>query len=155
MIIENGIWHYLKSTLRYIFVIFILSVVTLTLYNIVIKGETPLAVVKGSSMLPTLREGDIVIILRVKTDEIRPGDVVVYRAGDKLIIHRVIEIKRFGNDLYFVTKGDNNPTTDFMYFDNSLGIHYKRIVGKVFSINGYLFKIPYLGYLSLMFKNNI
>ncbi|MEM1628418.1 MAG: signal peptidase I [Desulfurococcaceae archaeon] len=140
--------------LKYLLLIFMISLVAITLYNIVIKGETPLAVVKGNSMLPLLREGDIVIIIKANAEEIKPGDIIVYKAGDKLIIHRVIEIRRMSGDLYFVTKGDNNPMSDFIYFDNLIGIHHSRVVGKVFSINQHVFKIPYLGYLSLMFRNN-
>lgn len=113
-----------------------------------------LAAVDGESMLPTVREGDLVILLKVSDpSEIKVGDVVVYRSvGDRLIIHRVIEVLRVGDEYFYVTKGDNNFFPDIG--DSIYGVSFSRIVGKVFSINGHIFKVPYLGYLSLWFRSS-
>lgn len=108
-----------------------------------------LAVVRGVSMLPTLREGDIVLLAKAEPHEIGVGDVVVFRAGPKLIIHRVVEVRVIGGEYYYVTKGDNNPIEDISYFDQGMGIPYSRVVGRVISLGGHVLKIPYLGYLSI------
>lgn len=108
-----------------------------------------LAVVRGTSMLPTLREGDVVLLVKAGPDEIEVGDVVVFRAGPKLIIHRVVEIRIVGGEHYYVTKGDNNPVEDVSYFDHGIGVSYSRIVGRAASLSGHVLKIPYLGYLSI------
>lgn len=134
----------------------ILLVVLVSLILALRFGVIPvsLAAVEGESMLPTVREGDLVILLKVSDpSEIRVGDVVVYRSiGDRLIIHRVIEVRRVGNEYFYVTKGDNNLYPDIG--DTIHGVSFSRIVGKVFSINSHIVKLPYLGYLSLWFNSN-
>ena|SRR5690349_4329129 len=44
----------------------------------------------GESMLPFFREGDQLIIEPVDWDEIRLGDVIAYRSGEKLPARRVV-----------------------------------------------------------------
>jgi signal peptidase len=108
-------------------------------------------------MFPLLREGDIVFIVRCKPDEIRAGDIIVYksRIENKLIIHRVINIVYSNGEYYYITKGDNNAIIDIGEFDRNLGVNQKRVVGKVLSIGNYVFKIPYIGNLALMLRNNL
>lgn len=43
----------------------------------------------GTSMLPFLREGDLVIVRPMAWDELRRGDIVTYRNGDKFPTRRV------------------------------------------------------------------
>jgi len=140
-----------KVFLAITIVLFMVLVVVLTLG---FSHRAPAAIVKGRSMFPLLREGDIVFILRCNPEEIRIGDVVIYRSkyDDKLIIHRVVDIKYEDRVRYFVTKGDNNPSVDLAEFDSLLGVNQARIVGKVFSINNYVFKVPYIGNLALIFR---
>lgn len=59
-------------------------------------------------MLPFLRAGDEVLVAH-HYDQIRLGDIVVFRAGDKLIAHRVLQID--GHTGHVTTGGDN--TTHF------------------------------------------
>lgn len=140
-----------KVFLAITIVLFMVLVVILALS---LSHEAPAAIVKGRSMFPLLREGDIIFILRCSPEEIRTGDVVIYRSryGGRLIIHRVIDIKYKDGVRYFVTKGDNNPGVDFTEFDSQLGVNQARIVGKVFSINNYVFKVPYIGNLALVIR---
>jgi signal peptidase len=122
----------------------------------VFSREVPAAIVKGRSMLPLLREGDIVFIIRCKPDEIKVGDIIVYKSKieGKLIIHRVINILYSNGEYYYITKGDNNAIMDIGEFDRSLGINQKRVVGKVLSLDNYVFKIPYIGNLALMLRKS-
>jgi len=117
-------------------------------------AEIPVAVVKGSSMLPLLREGDIVIVLKCGPGDIRVGDVIVFRTQTgRLVVHRVVGVK-VGEDgtYYYVTQGDNNAFPDFQHFERGLGVPYWRVVGKVASVNDFVFKVPYLGHLALMIR---
>ncbi|MEM0004003.1 MAG: signal peptidase I [Desulfurococcaceae archaeon] len=128
-----------------------LIVATLVLIYSGLIGEPVVAVVKGNSMLPLLREGDIVIIMNVKPSEINTGDVIVFKTfTGTLVIHRVIGITVEDNKYYYVTKGDNNPFPDFTHFVDGKGVPYERVVGKVMGFNNAVFKIPYLGNLALM-----
>ncbi len=146
----------------------ILVIVVLNLFTPYITGaEAPMAVVSGTSMLPLFREGDIVLLYKPPPNEIRVGDVVVYkRCGGGYIIHRVIDVVRIDDRYYYRTKGDNNPYDDSrlrQFYEYSPiricsdirtpGIPYERIVGVAVEVNGFTFKIPYLGYLSLMFTS--
>ncbi|MEM1639222.1 MAG: signal peptidase I [Desulfurococcaceae archaeon] len=142
-----------EKILSYLLIAVLAATVFIFIYSGLVN-EPIVAVVKGKSMLPLLREGDIVFITRVKPSEINIGDVVVYKTPmGTLIIHRVIGIVVENNKYYYVTKGDNNPAPDFLYFVNGKGIPYERIVGKVIELNGVIFKIPYLGNLALMIRN--
>lgn len=77
-----------------------------------IYRQIVLAVVNGSSMLPLLRDDDLVIV--VPPNNIELGDIVIYRndKGD-YVIHRVIAIAECQQGYrVYITKGDNNPYTD-------------------------------------------
>lgn len=77
-------------------------------YNITVKvvsqyGDDQLpmpATVKGTSMLPTLHEGQELIVL--KTTDLKVGDIVVARyPGHGLIVKRLAQIK--GNQVYLMS----------------------------------------------------
>jgi signal peptidase len=68
--------------------------------------------VDGTSMLPTLEGGDLVVIQSVPISQIHVGDIIVYNglcsAGGESVVHRVVDITPQG----LITKGDNNARTD-------------------------------------------
>ena len=61
----------------------------------------------GSSMLPTFKPGQVLYV-RPMVESPRPGDVVVYKSGKQIIVHRVKALQANG----FITRGDNNPRDD-------------------------------------------
>ena len=84
------------------------------------KGQAEISVT-GTSMNPTLFEGDRVVIK--KCDEYKIGDILVfYYKNEEILIHRLIKI----NNRYFC-KGDNA----FRLED----IEYNQIIGKAISVN--------------------
>jgi len=152
----------------------ITSLIVAILLAIVVKilwsslGLT-LVVVEGHSMLPLFQSGDLVLVERVPPTSIHVGDIVVYRGcGGHLIIHRVVSVCNDGGVYCFITWGDNNkiPDTPDMTCSNCpcrlvfrsgysilwMGVGYKRIIGKVVEVNGYIYKVPYLGALSLLLR---
>ncbi|MDI9619949.1 MAG: signal peptidase I [Candidatus Nezhaarchaeota archaeon] len=90
--------------------------------------STPISVVDGRSMEPTFYDGDIVLVVGVKPSELKVGDVIVYRASNGLIIHRIIGVAVEGGRLFFTTKGDNNPVPDPM------PVPEDRVVGRVVGV---------------------
>jgi hypothetical protein len=67
------------------------------------------------SMLPTIsNESNALQIVPVCPDEIALGDIVSYvsQYADGIIIHRVVFIGNDDEGIYFILKGDNNPTSD-------------------------------------------
>lgn len=45
----------------------------------------------GKSMLPFLREGDLVIVRPTAWDDLQRGDIITYRSGDKFPTRRIFE----------------------------------------------------------------
>lgn len=70
----------------------------------------------SGSMRDKIDIGDVIIVKKLKPNELNQlnvGEVLVFRMDNKVIVHRIIEIKR-DNDgsLLFITKGDNNKEKD-------------------------------------------
>ncbi len=89
--------------------------------KVVFNVDNPFYVVSSGSMIPVLNVGDILIVKDGNTfNSLKVGDVIVFnrpQGGDRVIVHRIIEISdRFGQKV-IVTKGDANdgiiPGTDF------------------------------------------
>jgi len=78
----------------------------------------------GGSMEPLIRDGDW---LQVDLDlpRLEPGDVVVFRNRQEIVVHRVMEIHQTGESGFrFATKGDRLPWWDGW-------IPASRLVGRV------------------------
>ena len=90
-------------------------------------GSTTFVVVDGTSMLPTLGGGDLVILHEAETYE--PGDVIAFhsRLLDRVVIHRIIGVEQSR----FITRGDGNDWTDAdrPRRGDVLGEHWVRIPG--------------------------
>lgn len=112
----------------------------------VLETPYPMAAITSGSMWPALKEGGLVFIKGVKEkNDIKVGDIVVYRNGERggFTIHRVV---RMGEGA-LITKGDANFTED-------APIYYEALVGKALEIKGSLVHIPYLGFIT-MFASKI
>lgn len=73
-------------------------------------GARPHTVLTGS-MAPAIAPGDVVVAERIEPPEARVGDVVLFRDPadqQRTITHRVQRIRRAGDRLWFVTRGDAN-----------------------------------------------
>jgi signal peptidase len=103
-------------------------------------GVKPTVIYSGS-MNPMLDVGDIVIIGDADVGSLKEGDIIQFRSGNKLIVHRVYEITSVGDERLFITKGDanTNPDPDIIY--------PSQIQGKAIST------IPKLGWISIYLRN--
>ena len=67
----------------------------------------------SGSMKPVLDVGMSGIrIVPENSDQIEVGDIVSFRFGGKLIVHRVVEKGLDEEGMYFITQGDNNIFSD-------------------------------------------
>jgi signal peptidase I len=66
----------------------------------------------GSSMLPSLWPGDLLVIQSAAHDELVPGDIVLVQRDNRLFIHRLIERQQVQNGLLWITRGDAVPHND-------------------------------------------
>jgi hypothetical protein len=76
------------------------------------SGAAVRFLVSTSSMLPTLRPGDALIVERGAAAEVTPGALVVIRNGNAWVVHRLIYRKVSGGSIYLQTKGDNQLSAD-------------------------------------------
>ncbi len=87
-------------------------------------------------------KGDLMILKGKKPEELKKGDVIVFRGTERdPIIHRVVSKGREGDAYIFSTKGDNN--------ENQLS--YEKSIPQDAIIGNALFRIPYLGNVKLIF----
>ncbi len=76
-------------------------------------GNTIRFTAKGTSMHPLIRDGDIVLIIPLKDEQIRKGDVVLFTIGDgRVLLHRVVEIRRSRRDEECLIQGDHSIHSD-------------------------------------------
>jgi hypothetical protein len=62
----------------------------------------------GRSMLPTIKDGEIVHVKPVATNMLRVGDIILLRTGEQFRAHRII--RKCGE--FFITRGDAGVDTD-------------------------------------------
>ena len=83
--------------------------------------------VRGSSMLPWVRPGDIAVIRRADAAHVRCGDVVLILRDKRLIVHRLVKKHGYFGVTKFLAKGDAHPGDDGL-------IHGQQILGRVMKI---------------------
>ncbi|HUV52658.1 MAG TPA: signal peptidase I [Dehalococcoidia bacterium] len=97
--------------------------------------------VAGGSMSPALNLGDMVIASKVSPDVIREGDIIEFRQGEMMVIHRVIEIQETEGSKFFITKGDANSVADMD------PVSPEQVKGRV------MLNVPRLGWVTLFFRS--
>ena len=125
-------------------VLILISLSLNPLIRVVFGTDYPVDVVVSGSMRPTLEVGDIVVVKAVDPSEIRVGDVIVFHDpidGEKLIVHRVVDVVHSGGKYYFDTKGDANFLKDSQRWGKL--VSQDLVEGKV------VFVIPKVGLLRI------
>lgn len=90
----------------------------------------------SGSMRDKIEIGDVVVVKKLKTNELnqlKVGDVLVFKMENKIIVHRIVEIKNDDGNLLFKTKGDNNKEVD------NWVVSEKSVIGTTNIV------IPYIG----------
>lgn len=119
-----------------------------------LKTSNPITYVTGTSMLPNLVEGDLVILKGTTAQEIahdfQAGDdhiIIVFRSPNSRIpiIHRIITIEydSSGNIIGFRTQGYNVPVPDPGI------VREQDIVGRV------VYRIPAVGHVVIFFGSTV
>lgn len=79
--------------------------------------------VVSGSMEPEIPAGSAVYVEKVLPEEVREGEIIAFRRGDTVIVHRVVSNRTVEG--YFITKGDANEQEDM---DEA---EYDRLIGRV------------------------
>lgn len=104
-----------------------------------LKTKHPIGYVVGTSMLPTLQPGDLVVIVGVEAEDIIVGDIIVFQPPyrSEPIIHRVIAVEKIGGNIYITTKGDNNRVS----LPDEIRFPASYVIGRV------VYRVPYIGWI--------
>ena len=141
----------MKSFIGNLLFIAILLLIATRFFSVISGTIFPINIVTAGSMSPSLMEGDLVSWIPADINDVEVGDVIVFKSwlnwpGEKLIIHRVVEVKEVWGEPAFLTKGDANDWTD------QAGPHVtepyvteKNFIGKTLSIGKQPLKIPFIG----------
>ena len=86
-------------------------------------------------MFPKIKKGDIVIIEKFdgNFEDLEIGQVLAYRYGNVIVVHRLVNIVLDNGEYYFYTKGDANSSID------NYAIEEEMVIGTV------SLKVPYIG----------
>jgi hypothetical protein len=81
--------------------------------DLLCRGHSVRFRAKGSSMHPTIREGEAITVAPVAPAAIGRGDVVLYRSGLGVTAHRVVGVEHLADGVVrFVTRGDASGGCD-------------------------------------------
>jgi signal peptidase I len=69
-------------------------------------------VAQGSSMVPSIFPGDVLVVRREAVGKISRNDIVLFSRGGRWFAHRVIYIANEGTRSSFITRGDALPADD-------------------------------------------
>lgn len=97
-------------------------------------------VIATDSMTGEINKGDAVVFEKYDGQIINEGQVVVFRDGKSLIVHRVVGIDRIDGVNRYITKGDANEDIDNGYITDA---DIESLV---------LFKVAYVGYPSIWIR---
>ena len=75
----------------------------------------------SGSMRPLIPANNRVLVERIGPDQIRFGDIALFRSDKRLVIHRVLGKRREQGELIFLQKGDYNAEADFILASAILG----------------------------------
>lgn len=79
----------------------------------------------GSSMRPTIEDGDIITLVPLNDIPVKQGDIVLLQTRvDTAVIHRVVRIDRSSSERIIVTRGDAAQ-------QNDVPVPAHRVLGKV------------------------
>ncbi|MBQ2828143.1 MAG: signal peptidase I [Clostridia bacterium] len=111
-----------------------------------IAGYSIMTVLTGS-MEPDYKVGDIVIVKKTVTDELKVKDVITFYSNDptmegQIVTHRIIDITEENGQRLFETKGDNNQIADLEKVEE------EDVIGKVQG------RVPYVGKAANFMQTN-
>lgn len=106
----------------------------------------------GTSMLPTLKEGDKVFLIKRR---FKKNDIVLYkRPNGQYSMHRVIKL----NDYTFIARGDNQFWTEEISFSSVIAVvdyyyhNNKKIVSDSFTFKLWIFILPFVRFVRRVAK---
>lgn len=116
-----------NKTNKITLIIVIILSFTLVSFMLGIFKYEPVAIL-SNSMHPIYDRGDVIVYEKIKDSDLKNIDknsIIIYRIGNQLIAHRVVNVIKENGKTYYQTKGDNNNAVDSNYVkpENVIGIY--------------------------------
>jgi len=96
-----------------------------------IFGISPMVVLTDSMNTgnASITAGDMIFAKSIETNQLKEDDIILFKEGNGLVIHRIIKINDVDGQLEFTTKGDANNVEDInpVVATNVVGIYLGRI----------------------------
>ena len=128
---------------NYMFEVIVLSIAVMIAMLVSCQFKYGALVIATTSMTGTLNKGDVIIYERFnEQEELEKEDIIVFKNGDRKIVHRIVGINVINGKTRYITKGDANNAKDSP-------INKDQIVGKVVKI------LPHFGLLRKTIFNPI
>jgi len=75
---------------------------------------------KGNSMYPTLKAGDVGLVEKCSIEDLKVGDILVYKTNNTLVGHRLVDISIANTEYILTTKGDKCYKSDIPFSSEAL-----------------------------------
>lgn len=116
-----------NKTNKITLIIVIILSFTLVSFMLGIFKYEPVAIL-SNSMHPIYDRGDVIVYEKIKDSDLKNIDknsIIIYRIGNQLVAHRVVNVIKENGKTYYQTKGDNNNAVDSNYVkpENVIGIY--------------------------------
>ncbi|MCK4809531.1 MAG: signal peptidase I [Candidatus Omnitrophica bacterium] len=99
-------------------------------------GDLILIKAVGFSMWPFLKTGERVVVKKVAAGSLRVGDIILYRAENQIVCHRLVKIIKNKGGCLLYARGDNN-------LSSGEPVAEELLVGKVTGVlrNGHIISL--------------
>jgi hypothetical protein len=85
------------------------------------KSEKKWFILRGRSMHPTLPEGTPLEVEPAKPDQIEPGELIAFRRNGKVIVHRLLDKFRLGQNWILMERPDAGRKTTLVRSHELIG----------------------------------
>ena len=153
---------HISRILMVIIIVYTLSRGILFSLRFILNVESPVVIVELTSMLPTLEDGDMLLLQGVENrSAIEINEIIVFynprSTQPERIVHRIINIQIIEGKVHYITKGDNNRIADQNPVppENVIGVVISKIPiflsEYIKFIDNLIVKIAMVGILILLF----
>lgn len=100
----------------------------------------------SGSMTPNINKGDLVVVRKLKKEELKKlkvGDVLIFKYKEITVVHRIVKIDQASRGYVFYTKGDFNEAED------NYPIEEKMVIGTTKT------RVRYIGYPTVLLNELI
>nr|WP_304218544.1 signal peptidase I [Fredinandcohnia onubensis] len=139
---NNKVWKWISNILYCLVFASLLVMIVMVISSRASGGEPQLfgyqfKTVLSGSMEPTFKTGSLIVVNKIDDPKsLKVNDVITYMQDENNVVtHRIIEVIKQGDNVFYRTKGDNNEDPD------TNPVMTENIVAQYSGIT-----IPYVGY---------